>query len=77
MIFNCRCTLCDRRRSLAKEPHMYVRLPKCECGSRSWRVDRYRMKVEKSRKKICYCAGYYFAHRKQSGSCHYNQNFQQ
>lgn len=69
MSYCCRCRSCDTRRTLKKHPDEYVRPPRCEsCGSRKWRWDRFRDKVEK-RKKPCHCTGYWFGHRKGSGWC--------
>lgn len=72
MRVNCRCSSCGARKSLERKPDRYIRPPKCPvCGKRRWRVDKYRMLVEK-RVAPCRCGGYWFLHRKGSKWCLHN-----
>lgn len=70
---HCRCSHCGSRRTLARHPDTYVRVPPCRsCGRKRWRVDRYRDRVELARKP-CDCGyGYAFPHAKGRGWCRYN-----
>lgn len=72
---NCRCSKCGARRTM-RHPETYVRVPKCaNCGSQRWRVDRYRLLVEK-RRQPCRCASYYpFPHRRGSKWCEHNTSW--
>ena len=73
---NCRCRQCGARRTLRGRPEAYVRVPRCRrCGSAAWRVDRYRMEVEK-KVRPCRCVSYYpFPHRRGSGWCIHNTSW--
>lgn len=60
-----RCRCCGGRRSLAMPLHWYTsaaRIPKCRCGARDWRADRYRDRVELVR-TTCRCANAPYPHR--------------
>lgn len=67
--FPCRCSRCEARVTLAKHPDEYVRPRKCwSCGSKKWRVDRFRKSTEHKR-YACGCHGYGFIHRRGSKWC--------
>lgn len=75
-----RCSRCEARRTLARHPDEYIRVPRCRsCGHNRYRVDRYRAKVERNRNLTCCpgrgaCYGYSFPHRRGSGYCCHNPN---
>lgn len=76
----CRCSHCERRKTLRKKPGEYVRQPQCPtCGRRRWRLDRWRAAHERGKRVTCWChrAGlgggfYWFPHRKGSKLCTHN-----
>lgn len=71
-----RCRHCAKRRTLARNPENYIRIPPCRgCGSRHYRVDRYRERVETGiggKHRRCNCLGYSFPHAKGRGWCEHN-----
>jgi hypothetical protein len=72
--YPCRCSKCGARRSLAQRPDQYFRPPACDCGSRMWYLDAYRLRVEMDSKLKCNCSSYHFPHRHKSKMCFDNQN---
>lgn len=65
----CRCSRCNKRRTLAKHPKFYLREPKCRaCGFRLY-ICRDRLPARHGRKQKCNCGGWWFPHRKGSGFC--------
>jgi len=83
----CRCInriggkTCFTRKTLAMKPEHYTAVryqPKCpSCGVRHWMIDKYRIKVEKARSRICYCGGMHFVHRKGCKFCYHHPNAEQ
>ena len=73
----CRCKKCFKRKTLKRHPDHYIIVPACSCGSRSWYIDDYRIKVEYKqwRENCCDCVGYDFPHRKTSGWCVHGKKF--
>lgn len=73
-----RCSRCATRRTLARQPAEYVRIPRCKhCGHNKYRIDRYRAKFERGPKPTCHpgrcgCSMYAFPHRRGSGFCAFN-----
>lgn len=77
---HCRCSRCGSRRTLARKPDEYVRLPRCKgagCGARSWRLDNWRRlhEVGQGAPRPCRCHEYGFPHRRGSGACIHNADF--
>lgn len=68
MTYHCRCRSCGARSKLRKDPRFYADsdLPRCFCGSRSWRVDLYRQTGKEAAKQTCFCGALPFPHRKGS-----------
>lgn len=72
----CRCTKCDKRKTLHKRPQHYVRPPKCpRCGNRRWTLDKWMLR--RGRLQKCNCTGYHFPHRKGSKWCYENPKLQE
>lgn len=63
---------CGQRKTLAKHPDDYIRLPKCPaCGAQNWMIDKWRLKHEvRGNGDVCRCGGYHFQHRKGSKYCY-------
>jgi hypothetical protein len=71
--YPCRCSrkACQQRRTLPRHPNTYIRPPRCRgCGGRSFRVDKFRKRVENKR-YACDCNGYGFRHKIKSKWCIY------
>lgn len=73
---HCRCRSCGARRKLKMHPDSYQIQPRCLCGSRSWRKDEYRHRVElpqmrnkAGRYKVCHADCYHHPHRMGFGDC--------
>lgn len=75
-----RCSRCQARRTLARNPDQYARLPNCQrCGHNRYYLDHYRRNVERNKKAVPVCnpgrggcSAYHFPHRKGSGFCIHN-----
>ena len=66
MRYHYRCGDCGSRQTLRKHLSEYVRTKRCKwCGSKRLWADRYRDKKEL--KATCWCDGYHFPHRPNSG----------
>lgn len=71
--YHCRCRKCAARRVLPRAPDEYIRVqPKCACGARDWRKDKW-MNTRKTglNGAACVCSGYWFIHRRGSKYCWY------
>ncbi|ABL96738.1 hypothetical protein BcepF1.007 [Burkholderia phage BcepF1] len=68
--FHCRCRKCDRRRVFRDNPEKVEAklFPRCECGKRDWRLDKW-MNNRDTGKTRCDCAGYSFPHRMSTIYC--------
>jgi hypothetical protein len=66
--YRCRCKKCRSRRNLRKDPRFYAdsEMPRCWCGSRSWRIDMHRQLGKEAERQTCYCGALPFPHRKGS-----------
>lgn len=66
MRFRYRCSRhsCQARVTLPRLVEQYVRPHKCHaCGGTSFRLDKYRHRVELHKSRTCECDGYHFPHR--------------
>lgn len=74
-----RCSHCEARRTLARKLDDYIRTPPCRsCGSKKYRVDRWRHKHERGKNApICkdWRCCYGFIHRKGSRLCIHHPNY--
>lgn len=72
MKYHCRCSKCEARRVLRMKPDEYLRPPRCSCGSRKWRIDKWMMRRDTGVKgQGCTCGGYWFTHRRGSLFCYF------
>lgn len=69
--YPCRCRRCGARRTLARQPDHYQRVPRCPCGA-AYRVDWYRRGKEHKRTN-CTCDGYWYTHRRGSPECYHRE----
>lgn len=67
-LFRCRCSRCEKRTTLKRNPRLAEKPLVCVCGSQRWRVDWYRTIKTEHRRVRCDCGGWEFPHR--AGSCH-------
>ena len=73
----CRCSRCNKRRTLAKHPDLYLREPKCRaCGFRLY-ICKDRLPSRHGWKHKCNYGGWWFPHRKGSGFCWENPRAEQ
>ncbi|AWM87347.1 hypothetical protein C4E04_11785 [Microvirga sp. 17 mud 1-3] len=73
--YHCRCRKCEARRVLPRHPDDYLRPPRCACGAKSWRIDRWMNTRDTSMHGAgCNCSGYWFTHRRGSKFCWYRKD---
>lgn len=77
MATHSRCRHCGARKKLARHPLEYLNQPRCHnCGSRDWRKDEYRHRVElpqmrnkMGRYMVCHADCFWFPHRFGCAGC--------
>lgn len=68
--FPSRCRKCHRRKTFRRHPEWgYKSARTCERCRVNFRVDKYRIRIERSRKCNCYCLGLHYPHRRGSKGC--------
>ena len=70
MGFPHRCSKCQKRYTFSRIWNEYIINKKCSCGSKSFYIDKHRIRFNKQQR--CNCTGYHFPHRNGSRYCDSN-----